>query len=103
MLHNRAPSNSQWPTYYASRNGALSSRTGSITSAQTNASTPWTAIPTMRNGNSKSQTNGYAISASIARGQQRTNRMHQRKKAAMGVLLGLDTCWGVLEFQDASS
>src|SRR5437867_8483549 len=72
---------------HASRNGALSRRTGSMTTVHTNASTPCTAIPTMRNGNSKSHTNGYAISATIASGQQSTNKMHQSRNAIMTLLL----------------
>src|SRR5437899_1994844 len=40
-------------------------------------------MPRMRNGNSMSQTNGYSTSPSSASGQHRTNRMHQRKKAAI--------------------
>ena len=40
------------------RNGALSSRAGSMTTAQTSASAPWTAIPTSRNGSSSIHTNG---------------------------------------------
>src|SRR6266496_1229116 len=86
---------------HASRNGALSRRTGSMTTAHKRARTPCTAMPTMRNGKSSSQTNGYATNASIATGQQRTKRMHQRKKPTMTFLLGLDTSCGVLEFQDA--
>jgi hypothetical protein len=41
----------------------------------------------MRNGNSISQTIGQSTSASSASGQHTTNRKHQKKKAAMGVLL----------------
>ena len=41
-----------------SRNGALKSRAGSITTAQTNARAPLTAIPTKRNGSRSSQING---------------------------------------------
>src|SRR5258708_4851087 len=41
-----------------SRNGALSSRAGNITTAQTRARAPCTAIPTSRNGNSNSHTIG---------------------------------------------
>ena len=48
------------------------------------ASTPWTVIPTMRKGSSRSHTIGYRINATRASGQQTTNRRHQSKNAAMG-------------------
>src|SRR5690242_4286469 len=69
------------------RNGALSSLAGNMTTAQTNASAPWTAIPTRRNGSSSTHTNGYSTRASNASGQQTTKRMHQRRKANMAVYL----------------
>jgi hypothetical protein len=50
------------------------------------ASTPWTVIPTMRKGSSRSHTIGYRINATRASGQQITNRRHQSKNAAMGDL-----------------
>src|ERR1700678_1323801 len=43
-------------------------------------STPSTVIPTMRNGSKISHTNGYAISANSASGQQSTNKMHHKRK-----------------------
>jgi len=66
------------------RNGALRRRAGSIIAAAIRASTPWTAIPTMRKGSSRSHTIGYRINATRASGQQTTNRRHQSKNAAMG-------------------
>ena len=41
-----------------SRNGALSKRAGSITTAQTRASAPWTAIPSRRKGSDHNHTMG---------------------------------------------
>src|SRR5208337_158413 len=66
-----------------SRNGALSKRAGSITTAQTRASTPLTAMPTMRKGSNSNHTIGYRISASNARGQHSTNSKHHSRKAIM--------------------
>src|SRR5579864_9509530 len=56
---------------------------GSVTMLQTKARAPPTAIPTMRKGRSKSQTIGYRISAAMATGQHRTNRIHQSKKVTI--------------------
>src|SRR5258708_22966145 len=63
--------------------GPRSSRTGSIKIALTSPRTPWTAMPTRRNGKVSSQTIGYSTRASRASGQHRMNRMTHRKKAAM--------------------
>src|SRR6266851_7292500 len=52
-----------------------------MTTAHTNASAPWTAIPTSRNGSSATHTNGKSTSAKRANGQHTTKRMHQRGKA----------------------
>jgi hypothetical protein len=65
------------------RNGALRRRAGSIITAVIRASTPWTAIPTIRKGSSRSHMIGYRINATRASGQQTTNRRHQSKNAAM--------------------
>jgi len=62
--------------------------TGKKSMALNNSKTPCTAIPRMRNGSVRSQTMGYSTSASSASGQQRMNRMHQRKKAAIATSLG---------------
>src|SRR5579859_412741 len=45
-------------------------------------------MPKIRSGNVSSQTKGYISNANSAMGQQRTNRMHQRQKAAMATSLG---------------
>src|ERR1700739_1689561 len=47
--------------------------------AAISANTPCTAMPTIRNGRRISQTNGYAITANRATGQQITNRRHQAR------------------------
>src|SRR6185503_3382856 len=64
-------------------NGAAKSLAGSITTARTRAKAPCTATPRIRNGSRISQTKGYTISASKARGQQITNSRHQRRKPSM--------------------
>jgi hypothetical protein len=66
-------------------NGALNSRAGNVTIAQTKASAPWTAIPTSRNGSSKSHTKGYRINASRANGQHRIKRMHHSRNVNITV------------------
>jgi hypothetical protein len=48
-------------------------------SAVTNSNAPCTAIPTSRNGNKISQTNGYSTTASNASGQQRRNKTQNSK------------------------
>jgi hypothetical protein len=45
--------------------------------------TPSTAIPKIRNGKSNNQTKGYKTSASNARGQQTTSRMHHNRNVNM--------------------
>jgi hypothetical protein len=82
-----APDNAScFYTARPNRKGALRRRAGSIITAVIRASTPWTAIPTMRKGSSRSHTIGYRINATRASGQQRTNKRHQSKNAAMGDL-----------------
>src|SRR4029077_18325914 len=54
--------------------------------AATNASTPCTAMPTMRKGSKSSHTSGYSTSAINATGQQITNSKHQARNANMGNL-----------------
>jgi hypothetical protein len=61
-------------------------RTGNKNIAASKAKTPFTAMPTMRNGSMSSQTIGYNTKASKAIGQHKMKRMHQRKKAAMAIL-----------------
>jgi len=65
---------------------ARTSRTGRKIIAPTSSSTPPTAIPTIRNGISKSQTIGYATSASNARGQQRIRRMHHNRNLIIALV-----------------
>ena len=48
--------------------------------ALNSSKTPPTAIPNNRKGRSSSQTKGYAISASRARGQHSTSKISQSKK-----------------------
>lgn len=43
-------------------------------------------MPMSLNGNESSQTNGYAISASSASGQQKKNKSNQRRNLIMGHL-----------------
>src|SRR5258708_32339052 len=69
------------------RDGALSRRAGSITTAQTRARAPWTAMPTRRKGSNSSHTMGYRIRATRAMGQHRMKRKHQSRKAIMGQFL----------------
>jgi hypothetical protein len=52
-------------------------------SAVTNSNAPCTAIPTKRNGNRISQTNGYSTTASNASGQQRRNKIQNNKNLTM--------------------
>jgi hypothetical protein len=56
------------------------SRAGSRSTARTSASSASKVMPISRNGSVKSQTTGKRISASRAKGQQSTNRMHQPTK-----------------------
>ena len=56
------------------------SRAGSSSTARTSASSASKVMPISRNGSVKSQTTGKRISASRAKGQQSTNRMHQPTK-----------------------
>jgi hypothetical protein len=56
------------------------SRAGSSSTARTSASSASKVMPISRNGSVKSQTIGKRISASRAKGQQSTNRMHQLTK-----------------------
>ena len=67
--------------------GPRSNRTGNRNSALSRPSTPLTAMPKMRKGKVMSHTKGYITRASNAMGQHKTNRMHQRKKAAMATSL----------------
>src|SRR5713226_5332021 len=76
-------STARLPAY--ARLGPRSTRAGSITNPRTSASTPPTAMPTIRNGKSSSQIMGYSTSASSAMGQQSIRRIHHRKKAAIGL------------------
>ena len=48
--------------------------------AAISASTPFTAIPTIRNGNSSSHTMGYINNANNAKGQQKKSSRHQIRK-----------------------
>ncbi len=48
-----------------------------------NASTPPTAIPTILKGRRSSQTIGYKTRARRARGQHKTNKMHQTRNFNM--------------------
>src|SRR6266849_11063547 len=63
--------------------GPRKTRAGRKNSAASNAKTPFTAMPTMRNGKVSSQTIGNSTTASKANGQHKINKMHQRKKAAI--------------------
>lgn len=45
--------------------------------ALTRDSTPWTAMPKIRNGSNSSHTIGYKNSAANAKGQQTINNKHQ--------------------------
>lgn len=65
--------------------GALNSRAGNVTTAQTSFSTPSTAIPTNLNGSRSSHTIGYMSNANNASGQQITNKMHHRMNVSIGV------------------
>jgi len=56
------------------------SRAGRSNSARTSANNASNVMPISRNGSVKSQTTGKRISASRAKGQQRTSRMHQPTK-----------------------
>ena len=49
------------------------------------SSTPPTATPTIRNGSSSSQTIGYKISATSAKGQHRINSKHHNRNVSMGL------------------
>jgi hypothetical protein len=51
--------------------------------ARSNSNTPFTAIPTRRNGNVSNHTNGYNTRANSASGQQRIRRMHHRRNFTM--------------------
>ncbi len=51
------------------------------------ASTPLTAMPRMRKGSSISHIKGYSRSASMASGQQRTNRISQSRNLPIVRLL----------------
>src|SRR5260370_28975935 len=69
------------------RNGSHQTRlrrlprcSGKVTIPHTSASTPPTAMPTMRKGNSTSHTSGYTTKASSASGQHSTNRISQNRK-----------------------
>ena len=57
--------------------------------ALTSSSTPPTAIPTTRNGNSSSYTSGYSTSAINASGQHRTKRMQNKRNFTMTFALTL--------------
>src|SRR5450755_2508693 len=52
-------------------------RAGRSRTARRSANSASKVMPTRRNGRDKSHTNGQRTSASRARGQHRTNRMHQ--------------------------
>src|SRR2546427_244258 len=65
---------------------------GSVTMPQIRASTPPTAIPMMRNGNSSSHTSGYRSRAISASGQHRTNRISQSKN--LTIILHIRTSRG---------
>ena len=56
---------------------------GSIISDAKTKSTPLTAIPRIRKGSNITQTIGYSTKAISATGQQRTNKMHQRRNFTM--------------------
>src|SRR5579864_7870561 len=71
---------SAWGPHPQIRNGAASNRNGSVIAKNTTSNTPCTATPTIRNGNNNNHTNGYAINATSAKGQQRTNRTHHNRK-----------------------
>src|SRR5260370_36864872 len=69
------------------RNGSHQTRlrrlprcSGKVTIPHTSASTPPTAMPTIRKGNSTSHTSGYSTKASSASGQHSTNRISQSRK-----------------------
>ena len=51
------------------------------------AMTPLTAIPMSRNGSRMSHTSGYIRSASMARGQHKTNRINQSRNLTKSFLL----------------
>jgi len=70
--------------------GPRSSRTGNIKSALSRLKTPWTVIPTIRNGKVSNHTIGYKTSASNANGQHRIKRMHHKRKAAMATSILAD-------------
>lgn len=55
-------------------------REGNMKMARTSSNTPTTAKPRSRKGSKISQTMGYKINTSRARGQQITSRMHQSRK-----------------------
>src|SRR6185437_13870439 len=65
----------------------LKMRAGSMNSAVTRANAENTTMPTRRNGNRISQINGNNISATSARGQHRTRRIHQRRNFTMSAFL----------------
>src|SRR5687768_11107347 len=60
-----------------------STRKGTKTMARIIENTPLTAMPKRRNGRKVNKKMGYKSSARIARGQQRTIRISQSRKAAM--------------------
>jgi hypothetical protein len=58
-----------------------SKRAGRNSTALTRANTALSVMPRRRKGNDTSQTNGKRITASTAKGQQSTNKMHQPTKS----------------------
>lgn len=77
MIHYRERADHR-ADYYDARRG-LRRRAGSVSSAQTNSSTPPTAIPITRNGSKSSQTIGYNTRAIRATGQEITNKRHHSR------------------------
>src|SRR5664280_3785786 len=65
---------------YQARRGPRNTRAGSRMMAFNNSSTPSTANPKSRKGNSSNHTNGYRTSTNSASGQQKNNKMHHRRK-----------------------
>src|ERR1019366_1506735 len=86
---------------YQARRGPRNTRAGNRMMAFNNSSTPSTANPSSRNGNRNNHTNGYSTSTSSAKGQQRNNKMHHRKKVNITPPL-LNTLHLVAKFRAAN-